>query len=214
MNTLIYRDNKKTCMKKVFVVLVVLFIGILFAGCTSQQSAPAATPTPTPEPTLVATTVPTTVPTPVATPNVTANVTAVVTAVPTAVATPNVETLTFTKDLTISPVGTIYVPAGTVVSWANADPYKPHGVKSLGTNSGYNFGTVNIPYKSMYNVTFSTPGAYDYVTVYQPYVSWKIIVMPGTPAVATAVPTVIPTTVAAASVISNVTANVTASVTS
>jgi plastocyanin len=166
-------------MKKVFVVLVVLFIGILFAGCTSQQSAPAATPTPTP---TIATPVPTNVPTPIATPtpnvtaNATANVTANVTAVPTAVPAPNVVTLTFTRYLTISPVGTIYVPVGTVVSWVNADPLKPHGIKSVGTNSGYDFGTVKIPYNSAYNVTFSTKGAYQYVTVFQPYVNWKIVV--------------------------------------
>ena len=32
-------------MKKLFVVLAILFIGILLAGCTSQQAAPVATPT-------------------------------------------------------------------------------------------------------------------------------------------------------------------------
>jgi uncharacterized surface protein with fasciclin (FAS1) repeats len=45
-------------MKKIFVVLAILFIGILLAGCTSQPPAPVATPTPTPTP------VPTPVPTP------------------------------------------------------------------------------------------------------------------------------------------------------
>ena len=167
-------------MKKVIVVLVVLFIGILFAGCTSQSQTPA-TPATTPVPTAVPTTIPTAIPTPIATPNttanatsnVTANVTANVTLVPTPV---NVVTLTFTPTLTISPVGTIYVPVGTMVSWFNNDPYKPHGVQSLGTNSGYNFGTVNIGYKKMYNVTFSQKGAYDYVTVFQPYATWKIVV--------------------------------------
>jgi plastocyanin len=43
-------------MKKLFVVLAILFIGILLAGCTSQPPAPVVTPTPTPTP------VPTTVP--------------------------------------------------------------------------------------------------------------------------------------------------------
>src|SRR5665647_3009991 len=51
---LIYRNNKKRCMKKLFVVLAILFIGILIAGCTSQPPAPVVTPTPTPVPTLVA----------------------------------------------------------------------------------------------------------------------------------------------------------------
>jgi uncharacterized surface protein with fasciclin (FAS1) repeats/plastocyanin len=53
---LIYRNNKKRCMKKLFVVLAILFIGILLAGCTSQPPAPVVTPTPTPTP------VPTTAP--------------------------------------------------------------------------------------------------------------------------------------------------------
>ena len=44
-------------MKKIFVVLAILFIGILLAGCTSQPPAPVVTPTPhTPEPTPVPTT--------------------------------------------------------------------------------------------------------------------------------------------------------------
>ena len=40
-------------MKKLFVVLAILFIGILLAGCTSQPPAPVVTPTPTPVPTTV-----------------------------------------------------------------------------------------------------------------------------------------------------------------
>ena len=38
-------------MKKLFVVLAILFVGILLAGCTSQPSEPVATPTPTAVPT-------------------------------------------------------------------------------------------------------------------------------------------------------------------
>jgi hypothetical protein len=53
LNMLIYRNNKKRCMKKLFVVLAILFIGILIAGCTSQPPAPVVTPTPTPVPTPV-----------------------------------------------------------------------------------------------------------------------------------------------------------------
>jgi uncharacterized surface protein with fasciclin (FAS1) repeats len=55
---LIYRNNKKRCMKKLFVVLAILFIGILIAGCTSQPPAPVVTPTPTEAPTPVPTTAP------------------------------------------------------------------------------------------------------------------------------------------------------------
>jgi plastocyanin len=165
-------------MKKVIVVLVVLFIGILFAGCTSQPSTPVATPTPTPVPTTVATPVPTAIPTPVVTPNMTANVTANVTALPTPVPTPApVEMITFTQTLSVTPAGTLYVPVGTTVAWFNNDPYKPHGIQSAGsTNNAQNFGTVMIPYGKMYNVTFSQKGAYNYVTVFQPSSVWKIVV--------------------------------------
>ncbi len=45
-------------MKKLFVVLAILFIGILIAGCTSEPAAPVVTPTPTPVPTPVPTTAP------------------------------------------------------------------------------------------------------------------------------------------------------------
>jgi uncharacterized surface protein with fasciclin (FAS1) repeats/plastocyanin len=45
-------------MKKIFVVLAILFIGILLAGCTSQPPAPVVTPAPTPVPTPLPTTAP------------------------------------------------------------------------------------------------------------------------------------------------------------
>ena len=48
LNMLIYRNNKKRCMKKLFVVLAILFVGILLAGCTSQPAAPVATSSRTP----------------------------------------------------------------------------------------------------------------------------------------------------------------------
>ena len=41
-------------MKKFFVILAILFIGILVAGCTSQPPAPVVTPTPTAAPTTAA----------------------------------------------------------------------------------------------------------------------------------------------------------------
>ena len=41
-------------MKKLFVILAILFIGILIAGCTSTPPAPVVTPTPTAVPTTAA----------------------------------------------------------------------------------------------------------------------------------------------------------------
>ncbi|MFA5331126.1 MAG: hypothetical protein WC342_02000 [Methanoregula sp.] len=167
-------------MKKFIVVLAVLFIGILFAGCTSQPSAttPTATPTPTAVPTTVETTA---VPTTVATPEVTTNVTANVTATPTAVATvkQNVYKITFTQDLTVTPDTTAYVPVGTKVIWYNADPLKPHGIQATGVQTGKYFGdmsTHSIPYNGTFEVTFDKAGSYDYTTVFQPQINAKIVV--------------------------------------
>jgi len=163
-------------MKKIIVVLVVLFIGILFAGCTSQSSTSAATPTPTEVPTTVATAVPTAIPTPVVT-NMTANVTANVTAVPTPVPTSaNVVMVTFSQSLTMTPSGTIYVPVGTTVVWFNNDPYKPHGIQSVGAQTSPYFGIVTIPYRGMFNVTFNQKGSYAYTTIFQPHTTGTIVV--------------------------------------
>ncbi len=41
-------------MRKLFVILAILFIGILVAGCTSTPPAPVVTPTPTAAPTTAA----------------------------------------------------------------------------------------------------------------------------------------------------------------
>jgi plastocyanin len=167
-------------MKKIFVVLAILFIGILLAGCTSQPAAPVATPVPTPVPTTVVTTVP---PTPVPTKEVvvvvvkTANVTATPTPTPTPVPT---YTITFTRDLTITPSATAYVKVGTKVIWANTDPFKPHSIMSDNVQTQKYFGnmnTVEIPYGKTYEVIFDQVGAYDYTTgPFQPAMQGKIVV--------------------------------------
>ncbi|MDD4138507.1 MAG: hypothetical protein PHT99_11565 [Methanoregula sp.] len=166
-------------MKKLFVVLAILFVGILLAGCTSQQTAPAtATPTPTVAPTVVATAVPTPEPTKevvVIVVNTTTNVTPTVT--PTPVPT---YTITFTQDLTIVPGTTAYVKAGTKVIWANTDPFKPHFLQANDVMTGAYFGTmstVDIPYGGNYSVVFDKVGAYDYTTgPLQPQTEGKIVV--------------------------------------
>jgi len=163
-------------MKKLIVVLAVLFAGILLAGCTTQPAAPAATPTPTPVPTAVPTAAPTAVPTAVPT----ANVTAAPTATPPPTPTPqNVFTITFTPSLTVINGGTVQVPVGTKVVWVNNDPLKPHGIQATTPLTGTYFGGMspdNIPYGQSYAVTFSTAGSYDYTTVFQPQMTGKIVV--------------------------------------
>lgn len=170
---LIYRDNKKTCMKKLLVVLAVLFIGILLAGCTTQPAAPVATPTPTPVPTTVA---PTTVVTTVAPTQVVVVVVKNVTATPTPTPTPVPEyIIQFTKDLTIVPNGgNAYVKAGTKVTWWDNDPYKDHGLQSTGINNY--FGVVSIPHDGNFSVVFDKPGSYGYMSTYQPNTQATIIV--------------------------------------
>jgi plastocyanin len=165
-------------MKKLLVVLAILFIGILLAGCTSQPAAPVATPTPTPVPTTIATAVPTPVPT--------VNVTVVPTvnktpnATPTATPTPvPTVTITFTQDLTLSPGPVVYVKVGTKVIWKNNDALKPHGLVANDVQTGAYFGGMGnniIPYGKTLEVTFDKVGAYDYTTIFQPQIQGKIIV--------------------------------------
>ncbi|MDD4136418.1 MAG: hypothetical protein PHT99_00795 [Methanoregula sp.] len=165
-------------MKKLFVVLAILFIGILLAGCTSQPAAPVATPTPTVAPTEVVTAVPTAEPTKevvVVVVNKTPNATP--TATPTPIPT---YTITFTQDLTIIPGATAYIKPGTKVIWANTDPFKPHTVQANDVQTGAYFGgmtPVEIPYGKTYEVVFDKVGAYDYTTgPFQPQSEGKIIV--------------------------------------
>ena len=165
-------------MKKLFVVLAILFIGILLAGCTSQPAAPAATPTPTPVPTEVVTAVPTPEPTKevvVVVVNKTSEVTA--TATPAPVPT---YTITFTQDLTVIPDASAYVKAGTKVIWQNTDPYKPHTIQANDVITGSYFGSTNpieIPYGGSYSVVFDKVGSYDYTTgPFQPQMEAKIVV--------------------------------------
>jgi plastocyanin len=166
-------------MKKLFVVLAILFIGILIAGCSSQQTTePAATTAPTAVPTEIATAIPTAEPTEeviVVVVNASANET--VSATPTPVPT---YTITFTQDLNIIPDATAYVKVGTKVIWANTDPYKPHYIQANDVQTGAYFGTmstVDIPYGGSYSVVFDKAGAYDYTTgPFQPQVQGKIVV--------------------------------------
>jgi hypothetical protein len=175
---LIYRNNKKRCMKKLFVVLAILFVGILLAGCTSQPAAPVATPVPTAVPTTIATPVPTAEPTKEVV-VVVVNKTAEPTPTPTATPVPTF-TITFTQDLTIIPGGPYYVKTGTKVIFANNDPFKPHTIQADNIQSAAYFGgvsTVTIPSGKTYEVTFDKPGAYDYTTgPFQPQTQAKIIV--------------------------------------
>ena len=164
-------------MKKLLVVLAVLFIGILLAGCTSPPVTPVATPAPTPVPTPVVTTV---APTPVVTKNVTVvviipvvNVTANVTVAPTPV-----YVISFTKDLTVVPGLTAYVKAGTRVIWQDDDPYWDHSIAAIGAQQGAYFGTgtVAIPHNGNYSVVFDKVGSYEYTSEYQPILTGSIFV--------------------------------------
>jgi plastocyanin len=153
-------------MKKIFVVLAILFIGILLAGCTSQPPAPVATPTPVP--TTVVTTVPTVNVTSVPTANITPNKTA--TPTPTPTPQPSV-TITFTSSMTITPGTTVRVPVGGKVIWKNNDQFYQHGIQST------SFGSMeSIPYGKTFEVTFAKVGTFDYTTTFQPQTSGQIIV--------------------------------------
>jgi plastocyanin len=168
-------------MKKIFVVLAILAIGILLAGCTSQP----ATPTPTPAPTVVVVKVVTPEPTKevivvekekvvVVVVNTTPNAT------PTPTPTPQpFKTVTFTSDLTITPGTTVYIPVGGRVTWINNDPRYPHAIQSIDVQNQKYFGgmdTYTIPYGTPLNVTFDKEGYFDYKTVFQPETTGTVIV--------------------------------------
>ena len=161
-------------MKKILVVLAILFIGILLAGCTSQPAAPVATPAPTMAPTAVVTVAPTAVPTEIVVVEKTANVTAKPT--PTPKPQPSV-TITFTVGMGIVPSTMVDVPVGGKVIWKNDDPLKPHGIKAIDVATAAFFGTtesIEIPYGKTYEVTFDKVGLYDYTTTFQPQTIGKI----------------------------------------
>jgi plastocyanin len=167
LNILIYRNNKKRCMKKLLVVLAILFIGILLAGCTSQPAAPVATPTPTPVPTTVPTTVaPTPEPTKVVVVVVENKTTTEAT--PTAAPTPSVgATITFTDSYTIVPGTSATIKAGQQVVWVNADPRNAHTVIATDATDGawFNGATTGIiPASGSSTVTFNNPGMFEYTT--------------------------------------------------
>ncbi len=163
-------------MKKLFVVLAILFAGILLAGCTSEPAAPVATPAPTAVPDTTA--APTAEPTKEIVVIVVNETEETPTATPTQIPT---ATITFTQDLTLMPSGTIYVAAGTKVIWKNDDPYKPHFILANDAATAGYFGStdeVTIPYGGTIEVIFDKPGAYDYTTgPFQPAGQAKIVVM-------------------------------------
>jgi plastocyanin len=142
-------------MKKLFVILMILFVGILLCGCTSKPAAPA-TPAATAVPTTVApvetTAAPTVVPTTVA--PVVVNTTA--TPKPTATPIPD-QKIKVDKTLTFIPK-TITVPVGTKVIFStDAVGYKfKVGVTGLGVNAVSDI----ISTASTWSYTFTKAGTY------------------------------------------------------
>ena len=167
-------------MKKIFVVLAILFIGILLAGCTSQPAAPVATPVPTPVPTTVVTTVP---PTPVVTKEIiVVIVNKTPNATPTATPTPvPTYTITFQPNRFIDPSTVATVKVGTKVIWKNMDTLYPHGIVATDPTDGVwltGSNAPSIPYGQTVEVTFTKAGAYDYMTLFQPATTGMIYVNP------------------------------------
>ena len=120
-------------MKKLFVILMILFVGILVCGCTTQPAAPATPPAavPTAAPAAVE---PTAAPTPVPTAAV-VNVTKTATPAPTPTPIPDVKVYV-AKTLTFSP-DKVTVPVGTKVIWyTDAVGYKFNvGIQGSGVNT-------------------------------------------------------------------------------
>jgi plastocyanin len=120
-------------MKKLFVILMILFVGILVCGCTTQPATPAtpATAVPTAAPAPVETTA---APTPVPTAAV-VNVTKTATPAPTPTPIPD-QKVYVAKTLTFNP-NVVTVPVGTkVIWWTDAVGYKFNvGIQGSGVNT-------------------------------------------------------------------------------
>jgi len=103
-------------------------------------------------------------------------------------------TITFTRDLTIMPSTTVYIPVGGKVVWKNDDPFKPHGIAALDNPDPaslkyFDSAPQSIPYGKTLEVTFNEVGKYDYKTVFQPETTGTIIVTNGVVIVTKTIPT-------------------------
>ena len=144
-------------MKKLTVILIILFIGILLAGCTSQTTTEATpTPTPTAEVTAVPTAESTAAPTEVATTEVPTEepTTEAPTTEPTPIPDVNVKVM---NTLTFDPP-TLNIPAGTKVIFStDAVGYK---FKIALSGLGFNAVSDIISPGTSWSYTFTKPGTY------------------------------------------------------
>jgi plastocyanin len=147
-------------MKKLIVILMILIVGILACGCTSQPATPVATTVQTIEPTAVPTEVPTAVPTevPTAVNTTVVPTTIVTTATPTPTPIPDVR-IQIMPEQAFRPV-LVTVPAGTKVIWytntAGSQTYQINirsGEASLGTSN-------LITPRNTFSYTFTKAGTY------------------------------------------------------
>lgn len=69
----------------------------------------------------------------------------------------------------------VKVPVGTTVVWSNNDTVA-HTVTSATGNGSLNSGNMNPG--AVYNFTFTTPGTYDYVCAYHPWMTGTVVVTP------------------------------------
>ena len=89
-------------------------------------------------------------------------------------------TITFNRDLTITPGTTVEIPVGGKVIWKNDDPFKPHGIVAVDNQTGKYFGGMNpvaIPYGNTFEVTFDTVGSFYYNTIFQPETGGTVFVI-------------------------------------
>lgn len=142
-------------MKKLLVVLMILFVGILLCGCTSQPATPPATAAPTAAPAVAETTV---APTAVETPATPAPVDT--TAKPTATPTPQiVVTIKMTNYNTVDPAGTVVVQKGSKVVWVNEMMARENIIKVEGL-----FTSGSLKTGDSFDFTFDKAGTYDWMS--------------------------------------------------
>jgi len=165
-------------MKKLIVILMILIVGILACGCTSQPAAPAATtvpPTETAVPTAIPTPVITQIPTPVITTALPTTAVPTTTPTPTPTPLPDVN-VKITSSHSISP-STVTVPAGTKVIFTTDSIGSTFQISIKSATSGNNVAQSGlISTKNSFSYTFKTAGIYQVSDIIAPNNGGIIIV--------------------------------------
>ena len=150
--------NTRTHTVFVTLAILILFIAVVFAGCTSSSSTPSQ-PNPAITPSLMPS------------PTVPQNPTVGTTMPATAASSSGGNTVTI-QNFAFTP-SSLTVPAGTTVTWTNMDS-APHTVISTSSLNVLNSPTLHNG--DSFTYTFSKAGTYSYDCTIHPFMTGTVIV--------------------------------------